>query len=53
MHDTIRDTVEASLVGTGAIYALGTDIELGLKILVALASLSFIIYKWVKESKRP
>jgi hypothetical protein len=52
MKDTIRETFEVAGIGAGAIYAIGLDIEIALKILVSAASLGFIIYKWYKESRR-
>jgi hypothetical protein len=52
MKHAIIDTVEVAAVGGGAFYTLMSDVELVLKVLVSVASLGFIVYKWVKETKR-
>lgn len=48
-----RDEIHVISAGGGGISLTLTNIDLMLKILIGLASLGFIIYKWWKESKRP
>ena len=45
IHDH-KDSIQASLVGTGGLGALFTNIDIGLKILVTAVTLGFIIWKW-------
>jgi len=53
MREAVKDTVEVVGVNVATFYAIGLDIELALKIILAAGSIAFLAYKWVKEAKRP
>jgi len=47
-----RDFIQVILVGATGYTTMLTETELILKVLIAAATLGFIIYKWIKESKK-
>ena len=47
-----KDFIEVAIAGTTGFTVLLTETELILKVLIAIATLGFIIYKWVKEVKK-
>lgn len=47
-----RDFIQVILVGVTGYSTMLTETELVLKVLIAAATLGFIIYKWIKESRK-
>lgn len=53
LYNKYSDEIHVLGAGGGSISLTLANIDLVLKILIGLASLGYIIYKWYKESKRP
>ena len=47
-----KDIIEVILVGAGGLTASLTVADHALRILLTLASLGFVLYKWHKETKK-
>ncbi len=41
-----KDIIQATIVGGGGLGGMFVNIELGLKILIAITTLGFIVWKW-------
>jgi hypothetical protein len=48
----MNDNLEVIAAGSGGLALMLTDIELGLKCLIGIVTLGYLIYKWIKEIRK-
>ena len=48
----MKDSIQVLAAGSGGITVMLSELDLFLKCCIGAATLGFIIYKWIKETKK-